>query len=293
MKKHILLRSISACLALAAGIPAHAQFWMKDNGSLCFGDSVTTYDMGLNFRNIPGFYWQNDGHFIKMDLTSTCPRISFSNDQVELDGMVYCGSIVCHSDSASKTGIRTLGGGMSLLDSLRTLSLTRPGIRKARGTAAAEPSVRYALDAGSLQKVLPDAVRKHPDGRTAVNYTALIPLLVSSLQELQARVERQQNRLDSLTAVRAAGRGKASPLTATWNGTLRTYTLSCTLPETARDAWLQVCDSAGREIQVIDMARTGTGTLERRLPGGRGAAYCSLIVDGELAATMVLDSNNH
>lgn len=53
-------------------------------------------------------------------------------------------------------------------------------------------SRRLAFSANELEKVLPEAIRHEPDGKTGINYNAIVPLLVEALKEQQARIERME-----------------------------------------------------------------------------------------------------
>ena len=46
-----------------------------------------------------------------------------------------------------------------------------------------------ALDAAELEEVFPLAVRHDPQGRTGINYSALIPVLIEAFKEQQAKIE--------------------------------------------------------------------------------------------------------
>ena len=45
------------------------------------------------------------------------------------------------------------------------------------------------MDAETLEAVLPEAVRHDPEGRTAINYDAVVVVLVEAFKEQQARIE--------------------------------------------------------------------------------------------------------
>jgi len=49
------------------------------------------------------------------------------------------------------------------------------------------------MDAGELEDVMPEAVRHDPEGRMAINYNAVVTVLVEAFKEQQAKIEQMEN----------------------------------------------------------------------------------------------------
>ncbi|GHU96779.1 hypothetical protein FACS1894156_8140 [Bacteroidia bacterium] len=60
---------------------------------------------------------------------------------------------------------------------------------------------RYGFVAQEVQKVLPDVVYEGSDGYLGIDYTALVPLLVQTVQEQQKQIEQQQTQIEYLMSV--------------------------------------------------------------------------------------------
>ena len=56
------------------------------------------------------------------------------------------------------------------------------------------------LIAQDVQKVLPEAINKTPEGKLGLQYTDIIPLLVASIKELNAKLEAQALEIEALKA---------------------------------------------------------------------------------------------
>lgn len=56
-------------------------------------------------------------------------------------------------------------------------------------------SVRYSIDEESLRKVCPELVYEDLDGNVSINYIEMVPLLVQSIKELNAKIEDLQHQL--------------------------------------------------------------------------------------------------
>ena len=49
------------------------------------------------------------------------------------------------------------------------------------------------MDAEELEEVLPEAVRHTPEGCMAINYNAIVPVLIEAFKEQQARIEQLES----------------------------------------------------------------------------------------------------
>ena len=64
--------------------------------------------------------------------------------------------------------------------------------------------------AQEVEKLLPEAVTKDDQGYYAVNYSAVVPVLVEALKEQQQQIEKQQQQIARLEAEAATATGRAA-----------------------------------------------------------------------------------
>lgn len=101
---------------------------------------------------------------------------AYFDNNVHVKNTVYCTSVVQFSDRGLKDNIRPLTGALSTLSQLQGVHYTMEG----------KPTVGFI--AQEVRDVLPDAVVEAPNGRLAVDYTRVIPLLVEAVKELAQRL---------------------------------------------------------------------------------------------------------
>ncbi len=178
--------------------------------------------------------------------------------------------------------------------------------------------------AQEIEAIYPDAVRTMHDGLKAINYSALIPVLVEALKEQQSQitalsVKEQSNaqlmlRMEQLEkqlaqccpANTAPGKGKLKSSSTEAETTATTSALSTSivlyqntpnpfststeismeLPKDVQDAQLAVYNLAGEQRLSIAVTERGTATV--RIEAGQlkpGIYIYGIIADGQLAAS--------
>lgn len=129
------------------------------------------------------------------------------------NGDVYvAGSITSTSDAAKKTDIHDFSGALSLLSQLKPKTY----LYQQDADLALPTEKQYGFLAQDLEQVLPDLVKSvetigqskpNKEGETepvvtgeikTINYMALIPILVQGMQEQQATIAQQQQRITEL-----------------------------------------------------------------------------------------------
>lgn len=238
---------------------------------------------------------------------SLSDNIDFYNSSKKMYNSINVNNVYFHSDARAKTNVKNIGTGLNTLMQLRPVTYTW----KQRETTAdteltlkeSEPSkssasdgvfygpenetgLQYGFLAQEVEKVLPSVVRTTEEGAKLINYTAIIPLLVQSVQELQATVEAQAATIDRLQATLPAEKLQASGnnkiLGCTPNPTSGIMTVSLQLESGVKSASIAVTSLAGnreKTVAVVD----GAESIELDLSAlSSGIHIASLYVNGRL-----------
>lgn len=149
-------------------------------------------------------------------------------------------------------------------------------------SAAKTSATHIGFIAQEMEQIVPEAVAQNPDGLKLINYSAIIPILVQSVQELQATVETQEAKISELTQMLQVANASHNNITACYpNPTDGLVTVSVNLDEGAKSAKLTIATLSG--IVEYEQSVNGSTPVEidmRSFPSG--AHVCSLIVDGSV-----------
>jgi hypothetical protein len=160
----------------------------------------------------------------------------------------------------------------------------------------------YGFLAQELQKVYPDLVYEGGDGYLEINYTGLIPLLVSSIQELNEKIYTLERALNS-DAVRNNASANASQQKTALQQEIINETVAALfqnspnpfsekteiayyLPQDTQRAFLYVYDMNGNQLKQLSL--TQKGNASNSINGGQlgaGMYLYSLIADNQLIDT--------
>lgn len=199
---------------------------------------------------------------------------------------IACREAFLMSDENSKTDIRPLSDPLGKILSFKDAASADGGKRRlsARNSTAKENEYQW------LSAIAPGAV-DIIDSDTVVNYNELIPLLVSSAQELSAIVEQQNEqiaRLRNLIAQKKANMSIGKIVTCSPNPTNDMVTVTLRLNNANHDYALYIADSNG----IISDRRSLTAddtVISLSLSGKRtGTYHLVLTADGKTADTFTL-----
>ena len=153
----------------------------------------------------------------------------------------------------------------------------------------------YGLIAQELQKIYPTLVTENQDGYLAVNYIEIIPLLVRSIQELNAKVEQYENggtpvyKAQTRTADAEATAVDAI-VTTLYQNTPNPFTEStlirCDVADDIVQADLYIYNMNGEQIEEYSVTERGETSVT--IDGGSlsaGMYLYALIVDGQVIDT--------
>lgn len=150
----------------------------------------------------------------------------------------------------------------------------------------------YGLIAQELQQLYPELVMEGEDGYLSVNYMEVIPLLISSIQELKNEVDGLRESGKGVTRGTLLSDENVDPVmsAALYQNTPNPFTestiIECEIPSNIKTALLYIYDMNGRQIDSIGI--TGRGHTSVTIDGGSLAAgmyLYSLIADGNVIDT--------
>ena len=217
MKKRFYIISTTIFLFLCA-IAANAQI-VYTNDKISINGASTNNIYGLEINDWNGMYWtcKNQGCFFLLDVSSTHPciagtgdQIVFYNSQISRFNSIQVSNVYYISDARAKKNIEPLQNGFNSIMKLRPVTYkwkSRADIPESvRNLSTQDKSIncgndnttQYGFLAQEVEQIVPDAVITDEEGHKLINYTAIIPMLVQAVQELQMTVEKQKEEIDNL-----------------------------------------------------------------------------------------------
>ena len=153
----------------------------------------------------------------------------------------------------------------------------------------------YALSADALEDVYPDLVYENADGSKSINYIEMIPLLVQSINELNAKIAVLENKASNKPTTSKGGTTLISENMETDiislsqnkpNPFSDKTTIELSIPENITKATLCIYDMNGTQIKQIEMSERGQSSQDISSTGLANGMYLySLIADGKLIST--------
>ena len=234
----------------------------------------------------------------------------FFHGDVYLTGSLNVPTLVSPSDYRLKSDIKSVSS--SCLDKVMDMNIVEfkykqrefeaaEGTEASRGKRAPwydEESAfmknkHYGFIAQELQKIYPDLVVEGEDGYLGVNYLEVIPLLVRSIQELNAKLEQQSNGVVKKAATRSADEEATdidAVVSALYQNTPNPFTEStlirCDVAEDVVNADLYIYNMNGEQIAEYSVAERGETSIT--IDGGSlnaGMYLYALIADGQVIDT--------
>ena len=190
------------------------------------------------------------------------------------------------SDEKTKTNIQPLSDPLDKILSYKDITSTAVGNKRlsAKNNSAVENEYRW------LMSIAPGAV-DIVDSDTVVNYNELIPLLVSSAQELTAKVEQQNeqiSRLQNLLAEKKAGMNRGKIISCAPNPTSDIVEVTFKLNDSVKDYAIYIVDFSGIISDRMTLSHDDT-VISLSLSGKRAGTYhLVLTADGKTADTYTI-----
>ena len=247
------------------------------------------------------------------------------------DGSVYSkGSILTASDESYKENISSINNSLNTVRQMRgvtyklkeqadesTTASTLQSDVSYRDTLSAQSPVpveivnkikaekkrkKSGFIAQELEEIFPEAVYTLPNGKKAIAYSEIIPLLVEAIKEQQNEIDKQQNEIDELrqskivqtrSAIGAVDEQsdvnslldeklKAKLYSNIPNPFKEQTTISFFIPETSSRASIHIYNLQGKQIKQLNIESRGNGSVT--INGYEltpGMYMYSLIVDGQ------------
>lgn len=152
----------------------------------------------------------------------------------------------------------------------------------------------YGLVAQELQQVYPDLVYENDNGYLSINYTELIPIMLQSIKELNAKVEQLSSPLvrkakivgeettdieSAITDIACMNQNVPNPFSGKTD-------IAIHLPETVKTAMLYIYDLSGKQIEQHVIEGRGDTIMTIHADKMEAGMYIySLIADNKVVAT--------
>ena len=247
------------------------------------------------------------------------------------DGNVYSkGSLLTASDESYKENISSINNSLNTIRQMRgvtyklkeqadesTTASTLQSDVSSRDTLSSRSPVpveivnkikaekkrkKSGFIAQELEEIFPEAVYTLPNGKKAIAYSEIIPLLVEAIKEQQNEIDKQQNEIDELrqskiVQIRSAigavdeqsdvnslldEKLKAKLYSNIPNPFKEQTTISFFIPETSSRASIHIYNLQGKQIKQLNIESRGNGSVT--INGYEltpGMYMYSLIVDGK------------
>lgn len=191
-----------------------AQITYSSNGIINIGGAQENGRFNLLIDKYSGLFWtfNNSTKFFQIDVSSANPRLAGTGNELVLYNTItsefnslQLSEAYFYSDARAKTNIKSIGNGLNTILNLRPVSYNWKGYevggnKRSKEKPSNKEKMQYGFLAQEVEEILPDAVITDDDGRKLINYNAIIPLLVQSVQELQCTVNNQATIIDNLSA---------------------------------------------------------------------------------------------
>lgn len=308
MKK--LKSSLLLLLLVSFAVTTSAQITYT-GGKLGVNNASTNTFYSFNAKDWTGMYMKcKSSNFLQFDLTPANPRIAgtgnqvvFYNTQTQTFNSIQVANVYNYSDARAKENVQTLKSGLSSVLSLRPVSYkwkreavvqslsSEPSEKENITSTVANGPVeddqtQYGFLAQEVEEVLPDAIKTDAEGHKMINYTAIIPMLVQAVQELQATVETQAQRIEQLSngkGTQLIGDTNNKILSCSPNPTNGFVTITTQLDNDVKSAKIIISSLMGsreKELTVSPQSPTASTSISSL---NSGIYIVSLFVNGKLA----------
>lgn len=275
-----------------------------DGYILNFGGATENGRFNWIIDKFAGLYWTFDSgnKFLQFDVATSSPRIAGTGNQVvfynsftNTHNSIQVANVYNSSDERAKTNIQTLNSGLNTVLNLRPVSYnwkTENNAKSLKSENALNQSTnlehektQYGFIAQEVEKILPDAVITDENGFKLINYTAIIPHLVQSVQELQGVVTEQNAIIENLSS-QLAQRGSNITLdkiiNCTPNPTSGLIMFEYTLSKTTNLATIFITDLTGSLKECFDCYAINSSITKDLSTLKDGIYIATLSVDGEV-----------
>ena len=153
--------------------------------------------------------------------------------------------------------------------------------------------LRYGLLPEELKAIFPSLVVKIPDG-FGINYTDLIPILISCIQELKVQIDSRTEKFVDVMMARSNDATDVGSVRSIMGNTLisavpssvnEPATVRYLLAEDVSNAYLLVTNMAGRVMTRVPLSPADTSATIDSSILDKGIFLCTMFVNGEVVET--------
>ncbi|MBQ7042921.1 MAG: tail fiber domain-containing protein [Muribaculaceae bacterium] len=305
MKKIFNLKSILSITVIFCSFLTSLAQITYDGRIINIGGATENGKFNFLIDKFSGLYWtfNNGNKFFQCDVTPANPRLAGTGDKIVFYNSftstynnIQVANVYNYSDERAKTNITTINSGLNTILNLRPVSYNWKNnneivsrVATLSSDSVAQPlgpndgKLQYGFLAQEVEQVLPDAVATDDDGNKLINYTAIIPLLVQSIQELQSLVAEQ-----ALTIERLSNQANSSSINVTTdkivsctpNPTSGQIAFEYTISDNASNANIYICNLIGDVKRTISCPLNATSVSENLSDLRDGIYIATLSVDG-------------
>ncbi len=263
---------------------------------------------GLNINTWPGFYWTccAETRFFQLDVSPSSPRIAgtgnkivFYNTATNKYNSIEVANVYNLSDARAKENINPLSTGLSTIlqlnpvtynwktttqqeDEISTLSSDSTTIAKGPDGEG----LQYGFLAQDVEKIIPSAVQTNENGQKLINYTAIIPILVEAVKELQTTVEAQAQTIPKLSnASSAYKKANSKIISCSPNPSNGMVTVSTQMENGVTNCYLTISSLTGTTKKTVKLSQDSEATQVDVTSLSKGIYIVSLFTNGQIADT--------
>lgn len=151
---------------------------------------ISPYDTSVRGN---GLLMKKGDRFFKVDLTSSHPNISCTGDRVTFYNSsygsyddIYVKRCYVYSDARGKVNVKTLNATQKLLKSIRPV------------VCIDSSDCHYGIDANMLSEQFPSMVDEDEYGSKMINYSALVPVMIEILNDMNAKIDEREVMISEL-----------------------------------------------------------------------------------------------
>lgn len=174
--------------------------------------AIEHWEDGLNFwKPWPAANWGNYILFLRDDKNVGIGHAGNSNFKLTVGGIAIANNWVTISDDRLKSDVKPIGNSLNRILQLNGVTYKYDYERDMNSEAKSDSYTGYKENmkdekitpdddrtrigfiAQDLQKIVPEAVTEDDEGYLAIDYNEIIPLLVESVKEQQAKIDELEN----------------------------------------------------------------------------------------------------
>ena len=156
----------------------------------------------------------------------------------------------------------------------------------------------FGLAADQVREVFPELVVEDEFGNSCINYVEMVPLLVQTINELNARIDKLEGKdsksanakptgMDTLSLEELCTLSQNDP-----NPFTTSTTIKMDIPSSVRNASLRIFNMTGKQVRSIQIEERGAVSISLSSEGLTSGMYIyTLIADGNVISSrrMILE----